>query len=156
MKSCCFTGHRALYYTDNLDYRLRETIIYLIKQGVTEFYAGGAIGWDTLCAEMVINIRDNGYPDIHLNLILPCKEKEQTAKWDSEAKRRFRQVYESADNIEILSENYHRDCMKNRNQRMVDLSDWCVCYCDERKSMGGTAQTVRMAQKKGIKIINLY
>lgn len=156
MKSCCFTGHRALCYTEKLEHSLRETILYLIKEGVTDFYAGGAIGWDTLCAETVIDIRDNGHPDIHLNLILPCKESDQTAKWDSEAKRKFREVLKAADNVQILSENYHRDCMKNRNQRMVDHSDWCVCYFDESKNYGGTAQTIRMAHKKGIKVINLF
>lgn len=46
--------------------------------------------------------------------------------------------------------------MKIRNQRLVDLADICICYYNEKKSVSGTGQTVRMVQKKGIKVVNMF
>ena len=35
-------------------------------------------------------------------------------------------------------------------------SDYCICYWNSKDFRSGTGQTVRMAQKKGIEIINLF
>ena len=56
MGTCCFTGHRIMKITPELKQRLREAIVDVVNQGVTEFYNGGAIGWDMLCAETVIDL----------------------------------------------------------------------------------------------------
>ena len=53
MKTCCFTGHRIIKITPELVQRLRDTIVDVIRQGVTEFFDGGAIGFDMLAAETV-------------------------------------------------------------------------------------------------------
>lgn len=67
MKTCCFTGHRIIKITPELVQRLREAIIAVIGQGVTEFYDGGAIGFDMLAAETVIELKSE-YPDIRLHI----------------------------------------------------------------------------------------
>ena len=47
--------------------------------------------------------------------------------------------------------------MKQRNARMVELVDCCVAYYDESSNArSGTGQTVRMADLKGIEVINLF
>ncbi len=155
MKKCCFTGHRKLKITQELKDSLNNTIESLINQDVTDFYAGGALGWDTLCEQTVIELRRK-YPHIKLHLILPCSEKEQTAKWNNMQKTNFHQILTQADSIEYTSKDYFKGCMKKRNTRLVELSDCCICYYNTKKSTSGTAQTVRMAQKKGIYIIYLY
>ena len=43
--------------TPELIQRLRDTIINVINKGVTDFYDGGALGWDQLCAETVISLK---------------------------------------------------------------------------------------------------
>lgn len=47
MKICCFTGHRKIPENElsNLQKRLQKTVKGLLKQGVTTFYAGGALEW---------------------------------------------------------------------------------------------------------------
>ncbi len=155
MKKCCFTGHRKLKITQELKDSLNNTIESLINQDVTDFYAGGALGWDTLCEQTVIELRRK-YPHIRLHLILPCSEKEQTAKWNNMQKTNFHQILTQADSIEYTSKDYFKGCMKKRNTRLVELCDCCICYYNTKKSTSGTAQTVRMAQKKGIYIIYLY
>ena len=53
MKSCCFTGHRFFTGdTANLEARLYDILERVItKKSVTDFYAGGAVGWDELAAK---------------------------------------------------------------------------------------------------------
>lgn len=154
MSSICFTGHRNIKKSAELKQRIWNAIENSIKNGITDFYAGGAPGFDTICAQTVLQLR-NSYPQIKLHLILPCSEEEQTAKWDSDQKSIYYDILGKADSIERLSENYYNGCMKVRNARLVELADCCICYYDVKKRASGTGQTVRMAQKKGIGIINL-
>ena len=155
MKNICFTGHRCVRITPELETRLEDTLRELIeKHGATDFYAGGALGWDTLCEKTVLRLREM-YP-IQLHLVLPCCEREQTAKWRSEQKAEFKRILSSADSVEYVSENYFDGCMKMRNQQLVDRSDVCVCFYDEKKRASGTGQTVCMAQQKNISVINLF
>lgn len=156
MKSCCFTGHRKVKYSELLLKKLNDTIEAMIKKGVTDFYAGGAIGWDTICAEAVLKLRNEKYSHIRLNMVLPCPESEQTAKWSYEQKQKYCEILNAADNMEIVSLIYTRDCMKRRNLRLVELAESCICYYDEGQNASGTGQTVRLAQQKGIQVINLY
>ena len=66
-KSCCFTGHRVLKITDELVEHLNKTLIELISNDVTDFYAGGAIGWDIFCEQEILRLREH-FPQIRLHL----------------------------------------------------------------------------------------
>ena len=156
MKYVCFTGHRNIKSDPNLTLHLENTLRRLIQEEkAKEFYSGGAIGWDTLCAQTVLNLR-NEFPHIRLNLILPCRNEEQTALWNDYDKKLFMEILSAADSVEFTSDKYYNGCMKKRNQRLVELSDCCVCCYNIRNKFSGTGQTVRMAESKGIPIINLY
>lgn len=152
MDSVCFTGHRNVRETAYIMYTLTNLLTDLIENGVTEFYAGGAQGWDMLCERTVLNLREE-FPQIRLHLILPCPPEIQTAKWSSEEREEYRRIFDAADSRKILSDTYYDGCMKKRNQLLVKLSDICVCYCTNPRS--GTGQTVRMAQKNGLTVINI-
>jgi len=150
-----FTGHRDAD-SPAVRERLRETVEELINDGADIFCAGGAIGFDTIAAETVLELQDE-YPWIMLALILPCSPEEQTAKFSLDMKRRYFDILNAADRRETVSPYYTSDCMKRRNQRLVDLADVCLCFYDENKHFSsGTGQTVRMAEKKGIPIINIF
>lgn len=153
-KSVCFTGHRNIKETAELKKALIKQLVKLIDEGATDFYAGGAVGWDMLCESAVIELREQ-YPHIKLHLVLPCSAEEQTAMWNESDKREFMELLSAADMVEVCSEHYYDGCMKVRNQRLVDLSYVCVCYYNESNKRSGTGQTVRMAERKNIRIINL-
>lgn len=156
MKNVCFTGHRKIDSGDlNLKLALDNAICGLYNKGATEFYCGGALGWDTLCANMVLYLKKRKAIPISLHLVLPCSPEYQTAKWSDADKRTFYSILEQADSVEYISDKYYDGCMKKRNQRLVDLADWCVCYYKDNNPRSGTGQTVRMAQSKGIEIINI-
>ena len=154
-KSCFFTGHRYAPFDTLLIVKTGHVIIDLIEKGVTDFYAGGAIGFDTFCEKLVLSLRKK-YPQIRLHLILPCPPEIQTAKWTDVQKEEYNKILNDADDVKIISDSYDKNCMKKRNARLVELGDICLCYFNEKDKRSGTGQTVRMAQKAGKKIINLY
>ena len=59
--ACCFTGHREIPPEDREPLRaalLSEIQRLYAEKGVTEFYTGGARGFDTMAAEAVLKIRE--------------------------------------------------------------------------------------------------
>lgn len=156
VRSICFTGHRHIARTElpALLKELRRVLETAIPQGFVDFYAGGALGWDTYCAQTVLDLREE-YPGIALHLVLPCSRGEQTARWTEAQKAAYDCIFREADSCEFVSEEYTKSCMRLRNQRLVELADCCICYCSDPAGRSGTAQTVRMAKQKGIPVINL-
>ena len=62
---CCFTGHRKLSKAvlNALPEILDRRVNGLYSEGIHTFYAGGALGFDTLAAEAVIRFpSDFGSP----------------------------------------------------------------------------------------------
>ncbi|MBP3854806.1 MAG: DUF1273 family protein [Ruminiclostridium sp.] len=139
--------------TPELVQRLKDAITEVIELGVTEFCDGGAIGFDMLAAETVMEIKSE-YPDIKLHLLLPCPAEEQINGWNKAQIARYEKILDAADSVTVVSEHYTKDCMKQRNKQLVELSDFCICYCTNPRS--GTGQTVQMAENKGIEIINVF
>ena len=129
---------------------LREKIASLAVEGVCGFLCGGAMGFDTLAAEMVLEARSR-FPEITLTLALPCPE--QADRWPERARRRYAEIRDAADEVVYVSEAYTRFCMMQRNRYMVDHASVLVCYLTE--PTGGTAGTVKYALQKGITVENL-
>jgi len=153
MKTVCFTGHRDVKITRELKNRLMATLETLIQNGCTDFYAGGAVGWDMLCEAAVLALRKK-YTGIRLHLILPCTFSEQTKAWKDEQKLLLSLIRVFADGEEYVSDRYYNGCMKLRNEKLVFYADCCVCYYN-KKSPCGTGKTVRMETAKGVEIFNL-
>lgn len=151
-KTCCFTGHRDIPNSilPQLRSQINEVVTALIESGICFFGAGGAIGFDTLAAEAVLNLRKK-YPNVKLILVLPCPE--QADRWSQETRIRYEQIKKSADKIVYTSGHYTSSCMYRRNRHLVDGSSVCISYCT--RSTGGTAYTVRYAQQCGLRIISL-
>ena len=83
MKTCCLTGHRPKGFPwDYADKKcmehksylalLREKVVELISEGYSHFISGGALGADSDFAEIVIDLRKSAYPDITLEIAVPC------------------------------------------------------------------------------------
>ncbi len=157
-RSVCFTGHRTIAEDkEKLSARLYALLERLaIEQKVTDFYTGGAVGWDALAALTVLKLRES-YPEVKLHLVLPCPFEEQSAKWNEAQKTKYLHILDFAGSVEYISDRYYNGCMKERNARLVELaSECCISYWNPKDFRSGTGQTVRMAQKKGIEVINLF
>lgn len=154
MSAVSFTGHRQISF-GAVRPALRRTLQDLIENGADTFYAGGAWGFDTLAAQTVLSLRLT-YPHIKLGLVLPCPPDEHSSTFTPRQRKLYYDILRAADSVECVSESYTKDCMRLRNARLTELADICVCCYDERRSATGTGQTVRMAEKKGIEIINIF
>ena len=150
---CCFTGHRIIPEDIRVSLidRLKNGVDYLYTHmNIKIFYAGGALGFDTIAAEAVIERRKE-HPDIRLVIVSPCKDQDKL--WGIKDRTRYYQIKRAADDVIYLSEHYYRGCMHQRNRYLVDHSAACICYLTA--DTGGTAYTVGYAQSKGLKIFNL-
>ena len=151
-QTCCFTGHRKIPsdQLESVTQRLRDAVIASIKDGYLYFGAGGALGFDTLAAKIVLELRTI-YPEIKLILVLPCLD--QAEKWNEEDKEEYERIKSLADKVVYTSGNYFNGCMQRRNRHLIDNSSLCICYLTER--IGGTAYTVNYARDKGCMVVNL-
>ena len=151
-KACCFTGHRELPANKMAKIRekLTEQLEKLIEQGFCDFYAGGALGFDTLAALCVLELKKDN-PHIRLHIIVPCKN--QSAGWNEKNRSLYEKINEQADEVNCLSPVYFNGCMMVRNRYMVDRA--CVCIAYLEKTTGGSAATVKYAKQKQLDIINI-
>ena len=151
-KKCFFTGHRILPVRiyDAVYNGTEQACRHLIKQyGVTDFICGGALGFDTLAAQVVINLR-KVYPDIRLLLYLPCID--QTRNWRKQDVKLWNDILNSADDYKFITKStYTEGCMHKRNREMVHDSEYGIVYCTH--AGGGAAYTLKYAQALDRKII---
>ena len=156
---CAFTGHRPHKFPwkyDETDSRcvalktvLVEQITTLVNDGFTQFLSGMAEAVDTWSALAVLSLREQN-PTIKLHCILPCKE--QADKWSASSRDLYHSILERADSIVYVSRTYYKNCMLDRNRFLVDhAAALLAVYNGERR--GGTAATMRYAQKVGREII---
>ncbi len=150
---CSFTGHRRIEprHAALISAMLLRSIEYAYSEGCRTFVAGGAIGFDTLAAREIIRFRML-HPDVRLHLALPCTEQE--LKWSDKQKDAYYYTLSAADEVIYISEEYTRSCMAERNQYLADRADILIAYLGKPSS--GAAQTVRMAERLGKRIYNLY
>ena len=155
-KSCFFIGHRSFSPKDDRPAvkNLRLLIAALAEEGVTDFYTGGSPGWDMFCARSVLIIRQY-YPQLKLHLILPCPPGEQAAELDGEGRLTYGVVLDSASSIEVVSSELTKESMEERNSRLIEECDICICYLSKSRSRSVTGQTVRMARKAKRTVINM-
>ena len=151
-KTVCFTGHRKIPPEELpvVSQRLRNVLVDCIKQGYLYFVAGGALDFDTLAEQTVLELKKE-YAIIKLILVLPCSE--QTNGWSDEDIQEYERIKNEADKVVYTADHYFRGCMHKRNRHIVDNSCLCVCYLTKCK--GGTTYTVDYASKNGLKIVNL-
>lgn len=152
-RACAFTGHRFIA-REKLPRLEQELVRYIDgmhrRLGVTRFYAGGALGFDTLAAKTVLRLRDGGLP-ITLCLLLPCRDQDRL--WSERDRIVYARILGRADSVEYLAESYSPGCMHARNRALIDRSKYCIAFLE--RSSGGTAYTVDYARRSDVFVVNL-
>lgn len=152
MKSCCFTGHRQIPtgelapLTAALDAALAE----VYSEGYRAFYAGGALGFDSLAAERTLLLREK-HPDVKLYLLLPCRD--QSNGWAMEDAAHLYDLRARCDGYRYVNETYSSTAMYERNMALVASGELCIAYL--RRYASGAGQTFRAAERAGLTLINL-
>ncbi len=151
-KTACFSGHRKIPPEDlpMVKKKLKEILIKSIENGYRYFGAGGALGFDTVAALIVLELK-SVYPEIKLILVLPCKN--QTRGWKETDIQKYEWIKSKADKIVYTAEHYYNGCMQKRNRHLVDHSSLCICYYTGQK--GGTEYTVMYSEKNKVVTKNI-
>ncbi len=152
VRVACFTGHRDIPAAEAvlLPALLGEEIKQLYAEGVREFRAGGAQGFDMLAALEVLSLKKQ-LPEITLSLILPFPL--QASSWEQLSRRTYQYILEHADAVSYAQDSYVRGCYQQRNRMLVEGSDVCIAYCTQEG--GGAAYTCHYAVECGVRLINL-
>ena len=159
-KKACFTGYRPdkfPFKLDNTDVdfitlksRIKNTLLALIEDDCKIFYSGMAMGFDIVCAEIVLELKKT-YTDIKLICAIPFKDQGDSFSYNW--RKRYFEILNNCDEFRYISNEYSKTCYQIRNKFMVDNSDFVVCWYDGKT--GGTHNTLKYAFKKGRTIINI-
>ncbi len=153
----CFTGHRSQklpWRFNEKDSRCiemikttKENIEQSILDGYVYFISGMALGFDMICAEIILELKKK-YPYIKLVCAIPCKN--QNKLWSNEYKNRYKKILGKADIIRYIAKEYTKTCMLERNEYMLKNSSKVIALF--YGFPGGTKSTLYKAKKMGLKI----
>lgn len=166
-KSCSFFGHRKIEAGEGLKQKIREVVERLIvEENVLTFLFGSRSDFDALCHLVVTELKDK-YKDIK-RIAYTCRH--ETCVLESE-RQRWEKIHSYLKKREVhllgVEEEYQhitkytsgRASYIERNEAMIDCSDFCVFYYDEnyqpetrKRSKGG----VYYQPKSGTKLAYEY
>ncbi|MBQ4122707.1 DUF1273 family protein [bacterium] len=179
-KTCSFFGHRKIEITEELKQKVKEVIEDLIvNHNVLIFLFGSRSDFDYLCHLVVTELKEK-YPNI-IRKCYTCRS--ETCTLESE-RSHWEEIYshfrkEKVTLLGVEEEIEHkskytsgRASYVERNQAMINDSDYCIFYYDEnyqpemrkhsKRSIGyyqpksGTALAYTYANQKKKIIINCY
>ncbi len=141
-----FIGHRIVFY--NLRDILTKTIEEHIMKGYLSYIVGTHGQFDELVLDVLRNLRTK-YNEIKIEVVITSF---------NQIKKEFLYVpYSDVDTIMYdIEDVYFKRKITYSNQRMVDECEILICFVNEEKYYSGAKSTMRYAQKKGVKVINLY
>lgn len=156
--SACFTGHRASkmpYNTiskehEKLENVLKEEITKQIRLGVSEFYCGVMNGIDELSALMIMHLEESLGTTANLNLVIPYKGIEKS--YNDIQLEHFEWSKRRAKTVTVLHDKYVNECFRERNQYMIDRSDFLIAVQMPNDRNSVTQMAIAMAKIKGIEI----
>ena len=123
--TCCFFGHRKIDETAELKDKLCGIIENLIiNENVDTFFFGSKSQFDDLCHKIVTELKEK-YP--HIKRIYVRSAFQHIPDWYEDS---LLQHYEDTYFPEHM-ENAGRASYVERNQEMINKSDFCIVYYDE-------------------------
>lgn len=152
-QTCCFTGHRNIPASQLEEIVARTTakVRELISKSYRRFMVGGAVGYDTLAAELLFRLRDVEHMGIKVILAYPFDG--YTSGWKEGQKATYERLLPLYDERICVAAAASRGAYLQRDRYMIDASSMCIAYCTQQT--GGTAYTIRYAGKKSVPVINV-
>lgn len=166
-KSCCFIGHRDINVTDELIKKITDEVIKLINSGVNKFLFGSRSDFNSLCHGIVTKIQKE-----YKNIVrIAYDTKHESSVYESD-RERLEKTYSAITHKDIKLFGYEiikcpekifnggKASYIERNQIMIDESDYCMFYFDKKytpkNGRSGTAIAYKYAVRKNKKIINVF
>lgn len=150
---CCFTGHRPenlrrpeKEVRADLEREIRQAVI----DGLNVFISGMARGVDIAAAEIVLQLREEGY-SVRLICASPYPgfEKDWSRTWQN----RYWATIAEADLVRYICPKYTKGCFQIRNEWMVNHSARVIAVFNGQPS--GTKNTIDYALRQGIPVIKI-
>lgn len=144
-----FIGHRQVL-AKNIYEKLVETIEAQIQNGCKSFTMGTHGEFDRLALSACKNLRRQN-KDIEIEVVVTSlhsieKQDELDITPYSDVKT---VMYE-------IEDTYFKRQITLSNQMMIDTCDTLICYVDKNAYRSGAKKAMLYAEKRGLKIINLY
>ena len=154
LHTCCFFGHRKIDKTPELIERLTKEIEVLItEKEVSTFYFGSKSEFDDLCHKTVTKLKEK-YP--YIKRIYVRSAFQHIPDWYEDSLLKY---YEGTYFPEQI-ENSGKASYVERNQEMINKSDFCVIYYDENylppRRRNGKRDLTDYQPKSGTKVAYDY
>ena len=138
-KKCCFVGHRTIVASEELTENLTKTIERLIaEEGVKYFLFGSRSEFDDLCHSIVTALKEK-HP--HIVRVAYTRRSEYAVK--AEEKEKMERTWASVLKTDVKFKDYDAEVQSEkvysagkasyveRNQEMIDASEFCIFYYNE-------------------------
>lgn len=151
------TGHRPpklnLGYDDADRDLLNRFVLQELKKAmlaydVAKVISGGAQGYDQSLALSAIAL--------NIPLVVAIPFKSQHARWPAYAQKRYLDILDQAEVVDIGGGEYANFKFILRDYWMVDNSDLLLALFDEQEKSSGTGATVKYARKTGKPVVNIW
>ena len=154
-QTCCLTGHRVIPPGEEkkIMVRTRYILLRLIREKNVRFFGvGGAVGFDMLAAEYLLDLKARREHQLRIISVLPYPAWRETEDWTDELRLRQDRILRASDKVVYVREEYAKNVFLLRDRKLVDGSAYCVSYCNRPRT--GTAYTVKYALSRGVKVYN--
>ena len=138
MAACTFFGHRECFGLDSQV--LQQAIEELITQGVDTFYVGHQGQFDSIVYSCLKQLKRE-HPRIRVCVVLAYLPTEKN-EYDDTTDTMYPEI-----------EGHPKFAIERRNRRMVEVSEYCLCYINH--TWGGAYKFAKLAKRCGKTVINL-
>lgn len=144
-----FIGHRQII-AKNIEARLKRTIQTEIENGCTFFTMGTHGEFDNLALDCCKSLRRT-YSDIEIEVVITSLNAiKKCGNYDFVPYADVKTVmYE-------IEDAHYKQQITLSNKQMIDTCETLICYVDISKYRSGAKTALRYAEKRGLKIINLF
>lgn len=153
---CCFAGHRRCLARD-IEARLTCAIQAEIDNGCRSFIMGTHGKFDDLALTICKSFRKK-YEDIDIEVVITSLNQVKTfCEYDDKFGKEFYTPYQDVSTLMYeIEETHFKRRITLSNEMMINDCDRIICYVNTQEYRSGAKNTLRYAEKRGLKITNLF
>lgn len=144
-----FIGHRQVF-AKNIDIKLLDAIQTEIDNGCMVFTMGTHGEFDRLALNACRKLR-NGCEGLEIEVVITSLN---SIKKDIKADTL--PYFDVKTVMYDIEDAHYKQQITLSNRQMIDTCDTLICYIDISAYRSGAKTALRYAEKKGVKVVNLY